>query len=176
MAFAMTPLAAASPARADFGIEEALDAVIDDVFGVAGPALFDLPASNALPAPGLLAGFDVMIGQVVQSLWMPLSLDMHAGVESWIVANGPVLQILNSLSENTGMGAMIANGADGTASHPDGFDGGWLFGDGGNGFDGAVGGGAHDGADGGDAGMFGNGGDGTTDGIDGQPGQEGRSV
>ena len=54
---------------------------------------------------------------------------------------------------------IIGNGADGTAASPDGKTGGWLFGNGGNGYTPPAGSGLT-GGDGGAAGLFGNGGNG----------------
>ena len=62
---------------------------------------------------------------------------------------GGVLQQGNLITLS---GGMIGHGADGTAAHPDGYNGGWLIGTGGNGVDGGSGG---------NAGFIGNGGAGS---------------
>lgn len=106
-----------------------------------------------------------------QLIYTPL----HTGIESWIHSTGPtpILNGLNDLSKALGWGVMIADGMAGTEAHPDGGDAGWLFGDGGAGWDNtAVGGGGAGGA----AGMFGNGGaggDGSEGGLGGNGGDGG---
>ncbi|WP_261880970.1 PE family protein, partial [Mycobacterium marinum] len=85
----------------------------------------------------------------------------YAGVES---ANTSTLQtvqqdvlgLINAPTQALLGRGLIGNGAAGTASHPDGYDGGFLYGSGGSGYNSAtsgVGGGA-----GGAAGLIGNGG------------------
>ncbi len=106
-----------------------------------------------------------------QLIYTPL----HTGIEAWINSAGPtpILDGLNDFSKALGWGAMIADGTAGTEATPDGGAAGWLFGDGGAGWDSTVAGGA--GGAGGAAGMFGNGGDGGAgaDGINGGHGGDG---
>lgn len=87
---------------------------------------------------------------------------IHAVLEAWI--NNPIGQLVNGLV-NTVMGSyVIGDGAAGTsAANPNGTSGGWLFGDGGRGWNSGVAGIA--GGNGGAAGVFGNGGAGGTGGA-----------
>lgn len=79
---------------------------------------------------------------------------LHSVAEGWI--HSDVGQRIDGLINKVTRSYVIGDGTDGTAAHPDGGAGGWLFGDGGTGWDstedGMVGG------NGGSAGMFGNGG------------------
>ena len=95
-------------------------------------------------------------GAGVMSLQQLIYTPLHAGIEGWINSAGPtpILDGLNDFSKAMGWGAMIADGAAGTEAHPDGGAAGWLFGDGGAGWNstdpggaggagGAAGGGGH---------------------------------
>ncbi|MBS9536260.1 hypothetical protein KIH27_22020, partial [Mycobacterium sp. M1] len=99
-------------------------------------------SASTLPAFDLTEWFQ-------QSVYTPL----HADMQEWIGSDlgKSVDGALNTLFGGT----VIGNGAAGDADHPDGFAGGWLFGDGGAGFNGAAG---EAGGAGGAAGLFGTGG------------------
>ncbi|MGB3473230.1 MAG: hypothetical protein WBA69_00420, partial [Mycobacterium sp.] len=94
------------------------------------------------------------VGAADATAWLQqlIYTPLHAGIESWIHAAGPtpILDGLNEFSRALGWGAMIADGTAGTEAHHDGGDAGWLFGDGGAGWDNTAGGG---GGAGGAAGM-----------------------
>lgn len=132
------------------------------------PARWDAAlAGVAVPMPGAAdasAWFD-------QLIYTPL----HTGIEGWINSTGPtpILDGLNGFSNALGWGSMIADGTAGTETTPDGGAAGWLFGDGGAGWDNTAPGGV--GGAGGAAGMFGNGGVGGhgAGGIDGGHGGDG---
>ncbi|MGH3563649.1 MAG: PGRS repeat-containing protein [Mycobacterium sp.] len=99
------------------------------------------------------AGFD-LTEAFQQNVYLP----WHTSIEDWITSptGEQVDKVINAPFEAlTGRG-LIDNGITGTEANPDGGAGGWLFGDGGAGWNsteaGVVGG------NGGAAGMFGNGG------------------
>ncbi|MCV7384977.1 cellulase family glycosylhydrolase [Mycolicibacter longobardus] len=180
------PLTAAPPAQADFDdvIEQALGPFLDAMTGdlnwdaVVSPTAWDTffgPAHwdgvfAALSGPAGSASFDPQdpTAWIQQYIYTPI----HTGIDGWINSTGPtpVLDGLNELSKAFGLGPMIAHGAAGTVENPDGGAAGWLFGDGGAGWDNTNPGGI--GGAGGHAGMFGNGGAGG-DGGDGGLGGNG---
>ncbi|MGB3476022.1 MAG: PGRS repeat-containing protein, partial [Mycobacterium sp.] len=157
----------AAPASADF----------DDLFGF--DQLFD-PASlgaSALPEPvdatdaldlSQVVGNDIYTwASVVEVVFAGLFQNqlyatVHDLGEMWIQGPGALLDpIINPLFAIDGACGLICNGVNGTVDHPDGGDGGWLFGDGGSGYNPGA---SEDneagvnGGDGGDAKMIGNGG------------------
>ncbi|GFG70665.1 MULTISPECIES: cellulase family glycosylhydrolase [Mycolicibacter] len=151
--------AASSPSAWDSFLAPAhWDAVFAELGRSADSAAAAAPAAN---------DWNSLVGQV---LYMPL----HDAMQNWIASDDPLLDLLNKLSSGLGLGPMIANGADGTLIHAQGFNGGWLFGDGGDGYgspdEGVAAGVA--GAGGGAAGLFGNGGAGGVGG-NGAPGGAG---
>ncbi len=79
---------------------------------------------------------------------------LHTAVQAWITSD--VGQGVDSFLNTITGSYMIGNGAAGTAANPDGGAGGWLLGDGGNGWSSSSAGVA--GGKGGSAGMFGDGG------------------
>ncbi|WP_263990408.1 PE family protein, partial [Mycobacterium conspicuum] len=81
------------------------------------------------------------------------------------------LAVVNKPTEALTGRPMVGNGANGTAAHPDGYDGGILSGNGGNGYSQPAGSGLP-GGNGGNAGMHGNGGKGGNGGS-GAPGTAG---
>lgn len=98
---------------------------------------------------------------------------LYSGID-WLVSNpvlAPVIDVYNQISEGLGLGLMIGDGADGTAEDAAGGAGGWLFGDGGAGWDSTEVGGS--GGAGGAAGFFGNGGAGGDGGEGGSGGAGG---
>jgi endoglycosylceramidase len=161
----------APSARADV-VDDVIDQVLspftDDATNTFDPAALLTPiAWDAFLAPahwdavsadlgGLGAGSaDADPTAVLQhDVYAPL----HKAVEDWIHSDvgAQVDKVINApFAVLTGRG-LIDDGAAGTVDHPNGGDGGWLFGDGGAGWnspDAGIGGG-----DGGDAGIFGNGG------------------
>ena len=78
------------------------------------------------------------------------------------------LAVVNAPTQALTGRPMVGNGADGTAAHPNGYDGGILSGNGGNGYSEPAGSGLP-GGNGGNAGMRGNGGNGGNGGS-GRPG------
>jgi endoglycosylceramidase len=167
LAGGMTPLGAAPSARADV-----VDAVVDGILApfidaatsgsgwdqVLSPTAWDalfapLQPSLAEPAGSAASSLD-LTALLQQHVYTPL----HTGAEQWIDSSlgqqvdGFVNQPFILL---TGRG-LIDNGIDGTAAFPNGGAGGWLFGDGGAGWDSTSP--AIVGGDGGAAGLFGNGG------------------
>ncbi|MBS9534046.1 hypothetical protein KIH27_10665, partial [Mycobacterium sp. M1] len=90
-----------------------------------------------------------IFAELLTSFYTP----MHDSIEAWIQSSTgqTVDAAINALVGSH----MIGDGTAGTAADPNGGAAGWLFGDGGAGYDGG-------GGDGGAAGFFGNGGDGGT--------------
>ncbi|MGB3334186.1 MAG: PGRS repeat-containing protein, partial [Mycobacterium sp.] len=85
-------------------------------------------------------------------------LDLHAGMQDWMSSSfGQQFgDLVNPLFASDSVCGLICNGLAGTEDDPTGGGGGWLFGDGGAGYDSDVAGLA--GGNGGAAGWFGNGG------------------
>ncbi len=137
LAFGLTPLATAPAANAD-----ELDLVLDPV--LTSLSTVDPSGLDAVPAGDVAQFFD-------QFVYAP----MHALEQAWITSpfGEQVDGVINAAFGQT----IIGNGVSGTAAHPDGGDGGLLFGDGGSGWNSDVAGVA--GGNGGAA-FFGNGGDG----------------
>jgi endoglycosylceramidase len=155
-----TPLAAGPSARADVldaVIDQILAPVIDAATNTVNPAtwdaafasiLGDVADSGSAAQPAFSAADLTAI--VAQSLYIPL----HSDIENWI--NSSVGQQVDGLINTVLDSYAIGNGTAGTASDPAGGAGGWLFGDGGPGWNSTetgVAGGA-----GGAAGLFGTGG------------------
>lgn len=93
--------------------------------------------------PGLDWGADPFagVGQML-SIWLDDAwIGLHGGMQDLINGLDPIMAPINSLFAIGGACGLICNGADGTV---DGAaqSGGWLFGDGGAGFDGSDGGNA----------------------------------
>ena len=86
---------------------------------------------------------------------------LHSAAEGWI--HSDVGQRIDGLINTIAGSNVIGDGADGTQAHPEGGAGGWLFGDGGTGWDSNEDG--LPGGNGGSAGMFGNGGRGGASGA-----------
>lgn len=169
MTFGMA-LGMAPPAHA-----EVLPDVFDQVLAPFVDDATDSVDSAALSSPvaweaffdpahwdGVLAGISGMpsVGSADATSWLQqlVYMPLHGAVEGWINSTGPtpILDGLNDLSRSLGWGAMIADGSAGTEADPDGGAAGWLFGDGGAGWDSDTAGVA--GGAGGAAGMFGDGG------------------
>ncbi|WP_052739934.1 cellulase family glycosylhydrolase [Mycobacterium sp. UM_Kg27] len=174
LAFGVLPLASAPVAAAE-GFEAVFEQVLapfmDTTAGgldwdaVFSPAAWDAFAS-ATNWDGLLAG-SAAASSSLESLLYPdvaalvqnwVYSPLYTGID-WLVGNplmAPVIEVSNQISGVLGLGLMIGDGADGTAEHAAGGAGGWLFGDGGAGWDNSEVGGT--GGAGGAAGFFGNGG------------------
>lgn len=171
LAHTMTPLVAAPSARADV-VDEVLDVALSpfidaatngvdwDALGTPAawdaffdPAHWDAVFAEPFNGDAAASAFDVTTW-FGQDIYLPL----HTGIEDWIHSGTAtvILDGLNQLSEAGGLGPMIGDGADGTAQHLDGYAGGWLFGDGGAGYDSTTAGVA--GGAGGAAGILGDGG------------------
>lgn len=174
LAFGVMPLAPAPVASAE-GFEAMFEQVLapfmdTDTGGLDWDAVFSPAAWDAFAASanwdGLLAGsaaasfnLDSLLYPDVAALvqnWVYNPL--YTGID-WLVSNplmAPVVDVYNQISGALGLGLMIGDGAAGTAEHVAGGAGGWLFGDGGAGWDNTEVGGT--GGTGGSAGFFGNGG------------------
>jgi endoglycosylceramidase len=151
VAFAMT--ATSPPARADV-----VDDVIDQVVSPFLDAGAGEVAGDALTAP---ADWAALFEHYVYT-------PIHTGVEDWI--HSSIGQQVDGFINEVAGRLLIGDGTPGMLDHPDGGDGGLLFGDGGAGYDSTQAGVA--GGDGGAAGMFGTGGAGG-DGGDGAAGGDG---
>ncbi|QZA09915.1 cellulase family glycosylhydrolase [Mycolicibacter heraklionensis] len=182
LTFGLAPLAVAPAAQAD--LDDAIEAAIapfvdattndldwDAVFSPTAWDTFFAPAHwntifGELSIPGEAAGpaaYDPadLTGWLEQYFYMPI----HDGIEAWI--NSDLGQLINNFINQpfidlTGR-ALIGDGVDGDYLHVNGTDGGWLFGDGGKGWDSTV---DHTpGGNGGHGGLFGIGGDGGHGGL-----------
>src|SRR5690625_387895 len=170
LAFGMAPLATAPSARADIDLDWLTDLFTPVADTAAGwdtsdwdSSAWDISSWFDGAGPGLAAASDSSFDMT--SLWNTLIYQpLHTAVEAWIEnpANASTIDMINSWDPDD---MVIGNGLDGMTEGNDsinGTDGGWLFGDGGDGVDGGAGG---------DAGLIGNGGaggDGTVggDGVD----------
>lgn len=131
----------------------------------ANPMLFStstvqtVSPSPSAPASTMPLGLSPQ--QFNQSTYTPL----HALLEGWI--HSPIGWVVDGLTNAVLGSYAIGDGTAGTAAHPNGTSGGWLFGDGGQGWNSTVAGMA--GGNGGAAGRVGNGGAGGKggDGADG---------
>ncbi|WP_307856969.1 cellulase family glycosylhydrolase [Mycolicibacter acidiphilus] len=132
-------VATAPQAHADF-LDEMVTPLVETAAGAAADQ----------PLPDFTELFD-------QYAYTPL----HAALEDWI-ASALGKQVDDVVNQLLGSYA-IGDGTDGTAASPDGTAGGWLFGDGGAGWNSTLDG--HAGGAGGDAGIFGNGGAGGSGGA-----------
>ena len=132
----LAPLTVSAPAHAD-EIDAALETSLTDE---SDPSVALILAEVAEDPAAL----------VNQYIYLPVNTDM----QSWI-SSALGTRIDDDINDLFGS-LVIGNGAAGTAEHPDGGDGGWLFGDGGSGWSSAHAGTA--GGDGGAAGMLGTGG------------------
>ncbi|WP_350223009.1 PGRS repeat-containing protein, partial [Mycolicibacter virginiensis] len=120
-----------------------------------GDALFDATAWDTFLSSGHWDAALAALAEPSPALALDFYTGLHDLAEKWIDSdlgiqvNGAINQLFGS--------TVIGNGADGTEDHPDGENGGWLFGDGGAGWnsttDGVAGG--HGGAA---VGILGNGG------------------
>ncbi|MGB3523998.1 MAG: PGRS repeat-containing protein, partial [Mycobacterium sp.] len=175
LTFGVAPLAAAPAARADFddAIEAAIAPFLDtttntlDWDAVLSPSAWDTflapthwnTVFGELSLPGTAAGpaaYDPadLTAWIQQYIYTPI----HTGIEAWIHSDIGQ-QVNNFINEPflalTGRG-LIGDGVDGDPLHVNGTDGGWLFGDGGAGWDSTV---DHTpGGNGGHGGLFGIGG------------------
>jgi len=206
LAFGLTPLATAPPAHADefdVIIDPIISAISGSLGGVVAPfagvdlgglglgaadaastsglGLGSVDSGLAVPADALPALADP---SVVASSADPLNTFFQGLEQDWINSSfgSQADSALNTWAAQADPAAvgdscgLICNGADGTATDPNGGAGGSLFGDGGSGYSWTP---ADDptgapltGGDGGDASYFGNGGDGGN-GIDGGAGGAG---
>ena len=164
-------------------IPDVLVAAAGDVAGI-GSALAEANSAAAAPTTGAVAAGADEVSAAVSAFfsshaqaYQTLSAQAAGFHERFVQAlNGaagsyaaaeaanasPLQAALNAINAPTEalMGRpLVGNGANGTATHPDGGEGGLLYGNGGNGFDNTANPGAVGGA-GGDAGLIGNGGSG----------------
>ncbi len=171
LAFGVTPLASAPVASAEgFGdvFDMAVAPFVDATTGALDwDAVFSPAAWDAFFDPAhwddVLAG--AAVGSASFVLPDPTTLmdnwvytPMYAGID-WLVNSpwlAPIVDGANHVSEALGLGQMLGDGAAGTAESAAGGAGGWLFGDGGAGWDNTEVNGV--GGAGGAAGFFGNGG------------------
>ncbi|WP_407695173.1 PGRS repeat-containing protein, partial [Mycolicibacter icosiumassiliensis] len=171
LTFGLAPLAAAPTAQADFddAIETAMAPFLDATTGnLDWDAVFAPSAWDTFLAP---AHWDTVLAELSgAALASPAAIDpntlllqyfytpIHDGIEAWIHSDLGQ-QIDNFINQPfldlTGRG-LIGDGVDGDPLHVNGTDGGWLFGDGGAGWNSTV---AHTpGGSGGSGGLFGVGG------------------
>lgn len=171
LAFGVTPLASAPVASAEgFGdvFDLAVAPFVDATTGALDwDAVFSPAAWDAFFDPAhwddVLAG--AAVGSASFVLPDPTTLmdnwvytPLYAGID-WLVNSSwlaPIVDGANHVSEALGLGQMLGDGAAGTAESAAGGAGGWLFGDGGAGWDNTEVNGV--GGAGGAAGFFGNGG------------------
>jgi hypothetical protein len=169
-------------------IPDVLIATAGDVAGI-GSALAEANSAAAAPTTGALAAGADEVSTAVAALfsrhaqaYQTLSAQAAGFHERFVQAlNGAAgsyaaadaanasplqaaLNAINAPAEALMGRPLIGNGANGTATHPDGGEGGLLYGNGGNGFDNTATPGAVGGA-GGDAGLIGNGGSGGSGGA-----------
>ncbi|OBK86394.1 cellulase family glycosylhydrolase [Mycolicibacter sinensis] len=169
LAFGVTPLVP-TPVAAAEGLDEVFElALAPFVEATTGDwdALFSPAAWEAFFDPGHWDGLLAGIATASPSLFAPdltglvhdwYYTPLYTGIDSLVSSSwmAPIVDGFNQLSGSLGLGMMIGDGAAGTAEHAAGGAGGWLFGDGGAGWDNAEAGGV--GGAGGAAGFFGNGG------------------
>ena len=171
LAFGVTPLAPAPVASAE-GFDDVFDMAVapfvdattggldwDAVFSPAAWTAFfgpthwdDVLAAAAVASPS----FVLPDPTTLMDNWVYTPL--YAGID-WLVNSSwlaPIVDGANHVSEALGLGQMLGDGAAGTAESAAGGAGGWLFGDGGAGWDNTEVNGV--GGAGGAAGFFGNGG------------------
>uniref|UniRef100_UPI003B3A9529 PGRS repeat-containing protein n=1 Tax=Mycolicibacter arupensis TaxID=342002 RepID=UPI003B3A9529 len=172
LTFGLAPLATAPAAQADF--DDALDAVmapfLDATTGgldwnaVLSPTAWDafLAPSHWDSALAEWSGAALAGAALDQNTWLlqyvytPIHDVLEDGINSDI--GRALTDLINGPSQLLTGRPLIGDGADGTAENAAGGDGGWLFGDGGNGWNNTEPGGM--GGAGGNAGLFGKGGDG----------------
>src|ERR1700722_11555998 len=158
-AFGMAPLVAAPAANADefdvivdpiisalSGIDPTLGADLGALATSFDPAFAADSAASAATAAAT-PDFSDLFNQFVYT-------PTHTALEDWITSN--VGQQVDSFINSVAGSDVIGNGAPGTAADPTGGAGGWLFGDGGAGWNSTDPGVA--GGEGGAAGIIGNGG------------------
>ncbi|MGV0625911.1 cellulase family glycosylhydrolase [Mycolicibacter minnesotensis] len=178
MPAAATPVASAD--TFDDVWDLALSPFVDaDTGGADWDALLSPVAWETFFAPahwdGVLAGAGVAVSGLTASdptAWLQnlIYTPLHAGIDGWVNSAGaaPIVNGLNQISLALGHGTMIGHGVAGTQDSAAGGAAGWLFGDGGAGWDNAEDGGI--GGTGGAAGFFGNGGAGGAGGSGGAGG------
>ncbi|WP_109519562.1 cellulase family glycosylhydrolase [Mycolicibacter heraklionensis] len=145
----------------DFGFGE----VISELFSGASAGAGDVIGGDA-GLDHVFAAADtsgVLTDTLSADAWFQqfVYVPIHTAVDNWI-ASDLGQQVSGFLNQISGQ-FLIGDGADGTAEHPDGGNGGLWFGDGGAGWGSTQAGVA--GGDGGAAGWFGNGGDGGDGGL-----------
>jgi endoglycosylceramidase len=172
-AFGMSPLVAAPAAHAD-EFDVIVDPIINALSGIdptlgadlgALAASFDptfaTDSAAAAAAPDVAAATPNFSELFNQYVYTPT----HTALEDWI--NSSIGQQVDGFINSVTDSYAIGNGAPGTEADPDGGAAGWLFGDGGAGWNNTEAGVA--GGTGGDAGLIGDGGMGG----DGGPGADG---
>ncbi|ORW95998.1 hypothetical protein AWC28_10675 [Mycolicibacter terrae] len=137
LALGLSPLATA-PAHADFDDLFSFDQFIADIDAAAQA---DPGAAAADTLDLSLVGTDVYTWtSVVEVVFAGLIQNqlyatLHDLGNLWMMGPGALIDpIINPLFAFDGACGLICDGVDGTVDHPDGGDGGWLFGDGGNGY------------------------------------------
>lgn len=187
VAFGIAQLVTAPSARADV-VDDVIDQVMSPFVDAAtssidwdsllssatwqaflDPANWDAMLAGVGTAPALSEVPTDWTGWFDQNIYTPI----HTGIEEWIQSDigKQIDDVINAPFTLLTGRELIGDGADGTALHPNGFDGGWLFGDGGDGWHSTLTGSG--GGDGGAAGMFGNGGAGGDGGAGGGGGAGG---
>jgi len=141
--------------------------VVGDAAETASPSLFAAQAIIVDPTLTPLQQLACNILASVINATGPTLLNLFVEPRKFTVE-----EVIIALATNSFDGRQIVgNGADGTAASPDGQPGGWIFGNGGNGYTPPAGSGLV-GGNGGAAGLFGNGGNGGA-GAAGQNGEGG---
>ncbi|MGB7870384.1 MAG: hypothetical protein WBM01_19275, partial [Mycobacterium sp.] len=168
LAFGLSPLAAAPPARADV-LDTILDPIINSLAGVDPTLGADVSGLATSFDPTFVGDQAAALGSSADSLaaavpaanptladlfqtdfWLPL----HAQLVPLATAfqDNPLGAAINQAFATGGFCGLICNGADGTALDPTGGNGGVWFGDGGAGFDASNSAAGTVGGEGGDAG------------------------
>ncbi len=158
VAFLSLVVPSAPPAQAD--VDDVLEALFTPFLTAAGAidgdAVFSPAAWDSFLSPehwdAALAG----LADPGPAVAFDFYAELHDAAQQWI--NSPLGEQVDGFINQLFGSTVIGNGDPGTEDHPDGGPGGWLFGDGGTGWDSTTDGVA--GGSGGAAGLFGEGGDG----------------
>ncbi|MBS9536276.1 hypothetical protein KIH27_22115, partial [Mycobacterium sp. M1] len=184
LAFGLGPLAPSAQADGEFDwLTDLVDAMTGtvatagpdthglDLDGWFNPATWDQQLPGVDEASSAAAGAGLGAGELgdYTTLLLPLYTGLHTSIENWI--HSPFGQTVDGFINTVAGSKVIGDGTAGTATDPNGGDAGWLFGDGGAGYNATADGAA--GGNGGDAGFFGNGGTGGSGGTGGTGGDGG---
>ncbi|OBY29185.1 hypothetical protein ACT18_24435, partial [Mycolicibacter kumamotonensis] len=153
LAFGMAPTAVA-PAHADFDdvLIDLLGQDLGDAVAGLGANLGDQGAWEVVLDPASWSAFFDGLGS--QSTWDAVLADLDLNAAGSAVADLPGSAAAFDWN-NINWLMPFGNGQDGTEAHPDGYAGGWIWGNGGDGWTADGTGDSDDGGDGGQAGLFG---------------------